>query len=225
MIDGVGDTLDEATQVHDKNLTALLERCKEKSIWLNKEKVVLRVQQLDFMGHQLTAQGLKPDPNKVEAILKLETPKTKEDIERLNGTVNYLAKFLPKLSQVMEPLRRLTQKGVEWCWGDSENKAFAEVKQLVTPAPILAYYSPDKELLIQCDASNLGLGAALMQEGRPLAHASRALTDPETCYATIEKEMLAIVFALEKWHQFIFGCHVVIGTDHKLTRSHYKETS
>ena len=136
---GVGDTLDEVTQDHDKNLTALLERCKEKSIWLNKEKVVLTVQQLDFMGHELTAQGLKPDPNKVEALLKLETPKTKENIERLNGTVNYLANVLPKLSQVMEPLRGLTQKGVEWCWGD------AEVKQLVTQAPILAYYSPDKE--------------------------------------------------------------------------------
>ena len=215
LIYGVGDTLDEATQDHDKNLTSLLERCKEKSIRLNKEKVALRVQQLDFMGHQLTAQGLKPDPKKVEAILKLETPKTKEDIERLNGTVNYLAKFLPKLSQVMEPLGRLTQKGVEWHWGGAEDKAFIEVKQLVTQAPVLAFYSPDKELIIQCDASSLGLGAALMQEGRPLAYASRALTDPETRYATIEKEMLAIVFALEKWHQFAFGRHVVIKTDHK----------
>ena len=79
LIYGVGDTLEEATQDHDKNLTSLLERCKEKSIWLNKEKVALRVQQLDFMGHQLTAQGLKPDLSKVVAILKLETPNTKED--------------------------------------------------------------------------------------------------------------------------------------------------
>ena len=115
----------------------------------------------------------------------------------------------------MEPLRRLTQKGVEWCWGDAEDKAFAEVKRLVTQALILAYYSPDKELIIQCDASSLGLRAALMQEGRPPAYASRALTDPETHYATIEKEMLVIFFALEKWHQFVFGRHVIIRTDHK----------
>ena len=215
LIYGVGDTLDEATQDHDKNLSMLLERCCQKSIKLNRDKVVLRVQQIDFMGHLLTAQGLKPDPNKVEAILKLETPETKEDIERLNGTVNYLAKFLPRLSQVMEPLRRLTQSGVEWYWGNVEDKAFNEVKQLVTQAPILAYYCPEKELVIQCDASGLGLGAVLMQEGRPLAYASRALTDPETRYATIEKEMLAIVFALEKWHQFVYGRHVVIRTDHK----------
>ena len=117
---------------------------------------------------------MKPDPDKVEAILKLETPGTKEEIERLKGTVNYLAKFLPRLSQVMEPLRRLTQTGVEWYWG-----------VLVTQAPVLAYYSPDKEIVIQCDASSLGLDAVLMREGRPLAYASRALTDPETRYATI----------------------------------------
>ena len=128
---------------------------------------------------------MKPDPDKVEAILKLETPGTKEEIERLKGTVNYLAKFLPRLSQVMEPLRRLTQTGVEWYWGDAEEKGFDEVKQLVTQAPVLAYYSPDKELVIQCDASSLGLGVVLMREGRPLAYASRALTDPETRYATI----------------------------------------
>ena len=157
LIHGVGDTLEEATQDHDKNLTSLLEHCKEKPIRLNKEKVALRVQHLDFMGHQLTAQALKPDPSKMEAILKLETPNTKEDIERLNGTVNYLAKFLPKLSQVMEPLRRLTQKGVEWCWGDAEDKTFIEVKQLVTQAPILAYYCPNKEVIIQCDPSSLRL--------------------------------------------------------------------
>ena len=85
----------------------------------------------------------------------------------------------------MEPLRRLTQTGVEWYWGDAEEKAFDKVKQLVTQAPVLAYYSPEKELVIQCDASSLRLGVVLMREGRPLAYASRALTDPETRYATI----------------------------------------
>ena len=215
LVYGVGDTLEESTLDHDQNLASLLERCHHKSIKLNKHKLALRVQEVDFMGHLLTAQGLKPDPKKVEAILKLPTPKSKEDIERLNGTVNYLAKFLPRLSHVMEPLRRLTQTGVEWHWDDGEEKAFSEVKHLVTQAPILAYYSADKELVIQCDASSGGLGAVLQQGGRPPAYASRALTDPETRYATIEKEMLAIVFALEKWHQFAYGRSVLVNTDHK----------
>ena len=170
---------------------------------------------MDFIGHLLTVRGLKPGPKKVEAIIKLPTPKSKEDIERLNGIVNYLAKLLPRLSHLMEPLRRLTQTGVEWHWEDGKEKAFSEVKHLVTQAPILAYYSPDKELVIQCDASSRGLGAVLLQESRPLAYASRALTDAETRYATIEKEMLAVVFALEKWHQFAYGRHVLVNTDHK----------
>ena len=215
LVYGVGDTLEEATLDHEQNLASLLDRCHQKSIKLNKHKLALRVQEVDFMGHLLTAQGLKPDPKKVEAILKLPTPKSKEDIERLNGTVNYLAKFLPRLSHVMEPLRRLTQTGVERHWEDGEEKAFSKVKHLVTQAPILAYYSPDKEHVIQCDASSSGLGAVILQEGRPLPYASRALTDPETRYTTIEKEMLAIVFALEKWHQFAYGRHVLVNTDHK----------
>ena len=132
------------------------------------------------LGHCLIAQGLRPDPSKVEAILKMESPRTKKDIERLNKTVNCLAKFLPKLSQVMKPLRKLTHKGIEWYWGKAEEKAFTEVKQLVTQAPVLAHYSPKKELVIQCDASSLGLGAALLQKEQPLTFASRALTDPET---------------------------------------------
>lgn len=215
LVYGVGDTLEEATLDHDQNLASLLERCHQKSIKLNKHKLPLRLQEVDFMGHLLTAQGLKSDRKKVEVILKLPTPKSKEDIERLNGTVNYLAKFLPRLSHVMEPLQRLTQTGVEWHWEDGEEKAFSELKHLVTQAPILAYYSPDKELVIQCDASSRGLGAVLLQEGRPLAYTSRALTDPETRYTTIEKEMLAIVFALEKWYQFAYGRHVLVNTDHK----------
>ena len=80
----------------------------------------------------------------------------------------------------MKPLRRLTQKGFEWCLGKVEDKAFTEVKQLVTQALLFPYYSPHKELVIQCDVSRRGLGAAIMKEGRPLAYASRALTDSET---------------------------------------------
>ena len=89
------------------------------------------------------------------------------------------------------------------------------MKQLVTQAPVLAYYSPHKGFVIQCDASSRRLGAAFMHEGQPLAYASRALTDPETRYATIDKEMLAVVFSFEKWHQFVFGRHVIVRTDHE----------
>ena len=109
LIHGVGDTPDEATRDHEKNLTSLLKHCKEKSMRLNKEKVVLRAQQLNLMGHQLTTRGLRW---KQSSSWKLQRPR--KTFNRLNGTVNYLSKFLPKLSRVLESLRRLTQKGVNF---------------------------------------------------------------------------------------------------------------
>ena len=142
-------------------------------------------------------------------------PTDMEGVQRLNGFVNYLSKFLPQLADVMEPLRRLTRKDTEWTWSEEQDKAFNEVKRLVSQAPVLSYYQPDQPLSIQCDASQKGLGAALIQDGRPVAYASRSLSDTEQRYAQIEKEMLAIMFALVKFNQYTFGRHVRVSSDHK----------
>ena len=138
-----------------------------------------------------------------------------EGVQRLNGFVNYLAKFLSKLSEVMEPIRRLTRKDTPWNWSSEQDQAFASVQRLVTEAPVLCYYDPSLDLTIQCDASQSGLGAAILQNGKPIEYASRALTDTESRYTQIEKEMLAIVFALELFNQYTFGRHVHVESDHK----------
>ena len=137
-------------------------------------------------------------------------PEDVEGVRRFCGFVNYLAKFLPKLSDILEPIRQLTRDDVPWIWAAAQDQAFKKVQQLVTEAPVLAFYDPSKELLIQCDASQSGLGAVLLQNGKPLAYSSRALTPTEKNYAQIEKELLAIVFSVEKWHQYAFGRHVFI---------------
>ena len=215
IIFGVGDTDEEAMENHDKRLGALLQRCREMNIKLNKQKSVLRTPSVTFLGHIVTGEGLKPDPNKVQAILKLPNPTNPTEVQRLQGSVQYLARFLPKLSETFEPLRKLTHKGEPWEWKEEHDIAMAEIKQLLTSAPILSFYDPDKELTIQCDASKAGLGTTLLQEGKPLAYASRALSDTEQRYAQIEKEALAIVFSLERFHQFTFGRHVHVQSDHK----------
>ena len=175
----------------------------------------MKKKEISFLRHLMSDAGLRPDPKKVEAFTKLETPSSVEEVHRLNGTVNYLARFLPRLSAAMEPIRQLTRKDVEWNWSRVQDKAFAEVKKLVTEASLLRFYDPRLELFIQCDASEKGLGAALLQKGQPIAFASRALTDVETRYAQIEKEMLAIVFSLQKFHQYTFGRHTTVHSDHK----------
>ena len=136
-------------------------------------------------------------------------------VQRIMGTVNYMAKFLPKLAEVSEPLRQLTRQDVVFAWDDQQEKAFEKVKEMLVSPPILKYYEPDKELVMQCDASQGGLGAALMQEGRPIAYASRSLTSSGRNYAQIEKELLAIVYGAKRFHQYTFGRRVLVESDHK----------
>ena len=167
------------------------------------------------MGHLLTQQGVKPDPSKVEAILKMDKPEDVKGVQRLVGVVNYLAKFLPNLADVCKPLRDLTCKDIEWNWSHEHDAAFNALKEAVTTTPVLKYFNPAQEVTLQCDASQTGLGAVIMQEGQPVAYASRALTVTEQNYAQIEKELLAIVFGMERFHHYTYGRHVDVESDHK----------
>ena len=129
-------------------------------------------------------------PEKVEAVLNMPKPEDVEGVRRFCGFVNYLSKFHPKLFDVLEYIRQLTRSEMEWCWTPTHDNVFETVQKPVTEAPMLAFYNTQDELTIQCDASRIGLGAALMQNGRPIAYASRALTYTETRYAQIEKGFL-----------------------------------
>lgn len=215
VIYGVGETDEAALEDHDRKLAAFLERCRERGIKLNKAKMELRCTEITYLGHVVTNQGLKADPEKVEAIKNMPAPGDIKAVRRLCGFVNYLARFLPNLSDVLEPIRQLTRQDVEWQWNSTHDKAFQSIKQMISSAPVLRYYDAEEELTVQCDASDKGLGAALLQNGQPLAFASRALTDTETRYAPIEKEMLAMVFALNKFNQYVYGRPVTVNSDHK----------
>ena len=109
----------------------------------------------------------------------------------------------------MQPIRELAKDDVEFVWGKAQSDAFDKVKTLISRAPVLAYYDSTAELILQCDASNKGLGAALLQHGKPMVFVSRALTNTERHYAAIEKEMLAVVWSLKRFHQYTFGRTVI----------------
>jgi hypothetical protein len=129
----------------------------------------------------LTDKGLRVDPKKINAMKLLEHPKDCAGMLRFIGFVNFLARFLPRLSDVLEALRKLMNSYSEkFEWKAVHEKAFETAKQLATESPVLAYYDPKLELTIQCDASEKGLGSTLLHEGRPLCYASRALIDTET---------------------------------------------
>ena len=146
----------------------------------------------------------------------MPAPTDKAGVQGLLGLEQYLSKFLPNLSDMTKPLRELTQQDTEWCWDDAQNTALNQLKEAVTRTPILRYYNLSDEVTLQCDASQSGLGAAILQKGQPVAYASRALTSAETRYAQIEKELLAILFVCERFDIYIYGRDVVrVETDHK----------
>ena len=216
LIVGCGTTDKEAEIDHDKNLRAFLDRARERNLRLNAEKMKLKMTEVPYIGHLLTREGLRVDPKKVEAIEKMPEPGDAKAVQRLLGSVNYLAKFVPHLSDILEPLRRLMDKDTEWCWLHIHQEAFDRMKKALTSTPVLQYYDVKKPVCIQCDASDGGLGAGLLQDGLPVVYASRALTATERNYAQIEKELLAIVFACEKFDQYVYGREKVhVQSDHK----------
>lgn len=200
MICGFGTTQEEAVLDHDRNLSLFLDRCKEENVVLGAKKFEFRQSEVPFIGHMATANGLKPGPQKVEALLRMPAPTDVAGVRRFLGMVQYLAKFMPKLSEMTKPLRELTQKEVVFAWQGAQEKAFQMVKAAASNAPVLRYYSLDEEVTVQSDSSQFGLGAALLQNGQPVAFASRSLTSAEQHYAQIEKECLSIVFACEQFH-------------------------
>ena len=223
LIYGEGDTEEEAIADHDVKFRALMERCKERNLKLNKDKLSLKMKEVKFIGHLITSKGLKPDPEKVRAILDMPKPTNVSGVRRILGFVTYLSKFSPKLSDICEPLLKLTLKDSKFCWLDNHDNALDEIKRLVTAKPVLQYYDPKLQLVLQSDASETELGATIMQENQPIAYASKALTDTETRYAQIEKELLSVIFGLERFHQYTYGRTVQVRSDHKPLESILKK--
>ena len=225
LVVGCGDTDSEALVNHDQNVIRLLERAKQVNLKLNKNKVKLREAEVKFMGHVISKDGLKPDPEKVSAIKNMPKPRSKPEVLTLLGFDNYLSKFLPKLSDVSAPLTELTTGQSKFTWPKQHDEVFATIQQLVIQHPVLKFYNIEEEVTIQTDASDKGLGAVLLQSGQPVAFASRTLSPTEKNYATIENECLAIVFACERFNQYLARReNIFVETDHKPLESIFKKS-
>jgi hypothetical protein len=220
-IDGVEVFIDDIAvwgrneEEHDHRLQQVLERCKKKGIHLNRKKCRINVREAKYLGHILSHEGLKADPEKIQAISEMPIPKSKEDIHCLLGMVNYLSKFIPNCASKTNSLRQLLRKDQPFEWGAEQQAAFQELIRDLSSSPTLALYDPTKPLVMSVDASQNGLGACLWQEDHPIAYASCSLTRTQQKYAQIEKEMLAIVFGCRRFYQFIWGRSCTIVTDHK----------
>ena len=137
--------------------------------------------------------------------------------------VNFLRNCITKISELTSPLRELLKKNNTFCWLPTPTAVLNEVKNIITKSPVLGIFDTKKEITIQTAASQNGLGSCIMQEGKPIAYASRSLTDFEKHYVQEEKELLAIVFAFRKFHFFVYGRAVNVQTDHQPLVSIFKK--
>jgi hypothetical protein len=186
-------------------------------------KCQFKKSEVKYLGHVLSSKGLKVDPEKVRAILEMPRPENLEALRRFLGMLNYLGKFLENLSDATEPLRNLLVKGVSWEWTVEHDRCFEKLKQLLCETPLLRYYDESKDLTLSVDASSKGLGATILQEGRPIAYGSRALTKSECNYSQIEKELLAIVWGCKQFYDFVAFRPVMVESDHKPLESIMKK--
>ncbi|KAI5750921.1 hypothetical protein M8J77_002494 [Diaphorina citri] len=200
---------------HDKLLLEVLKRARQFNVKFNADKLQYRKSSVKFLGQIISKDGVRVDEEQVSAVAKMERPQSKKELMRFLGITKYLSKFIPNVSEVSAPLRELTKDRAEWIWSDCHQKSFQRLKTLICTSPVLRYFDDTKQLIIETDASKSGLGSCLLIEDQPVSFASRALTKCEQMYAQIEKELLAIVFATEKFHQFIYGKQVIVYSDHK----------
>lgn len=206
-----GSTVEE----HDATMEVVLSRAKENNIKFNSKKIQYRRDEVRFMGQVIRKNVVKPDSKYSDAITKITVPKNKTDVMRLLGMFKFLARFIPNLTSKSANLRELTKIDSSWSWEEKHQQELDELKEIICQSPALRIFDPKLPLVIQTDASKDGLGCVLMQNDQPVAFGSRSLTASEQKWAQIEKELLAIVFACEKFHYFIYGRSVIIQSDHK----------
>ena len=199
---------------HDANLINFLNVCQMEGLCLSSKKLELCHYRVSFFGAIYSREGVEPDQKKIQGIEEMTVPETKQQLQSFLGMVTYMGNFIPHHTEL---LRQLLNKDVMFYWDDQLTQSFQEIKHLLKRATSkpLGYYDRRKEVIVQADASLRGLGACLIQDGKPIAFASKSLTGAESRYANIERKLLAIVFAYIRFNTYLLGCRFTVQSDHK----------
>lgn len=211
---------------HDERVKKTLERLKSYDVLLNNSKCIYKVKRINFLGHTLTDEGVKPLKAHVDSIQNFRAPKTVEEIQSFLGTINFVGKWIPNLATLTEPIRMLLRKNlgknanISQLWQQEQEEAFIKLKKALSCEKILGYYDPKDRTQVIADASPVGLGCILIQfdnKGpRVIAYGNKSLTDCEKRYCQTEKEALALVWSVEHFCIYLFGLdEFELVTDHK----------
>jgi hypothetical protein len=199
-------------------LKKVLTRIKEAKLTLKPEKCSLGLERVLYLGHEIDKHGITPDLDKVKAITKFPRPQNITDVRSFLGLSGYYRKFMKNYADIARPLHLLLKKNTKFIWDSSCDNAFVALKESLIKAPCLAHYDRNLPTILHCDSSGYGIGAVILQKHesgeRPIAFASRCLSDSERKKCISEKECIAIIYAIEKFRIYIEGMHFKLVTDH-----------
>ena len=218
-----------STDQHLQNLDAVLSCIENAGLRLNRAKCSFLKPRIVYLGHVIDENGLHPTDDKIAALKQAPTPKNVTQLRSFLGLINYYSKFLPNLSTKLRPLYNLLLKNKRWTWTEQHDTAFKLAKEALQAVSVLAHYDSTKPLLLACDASEYGVGAVLLHildtgEEKPIAYASRTLNSAERHYSQLKREGLAIVFGVKKFHNYLYGRHFTIESDHQPLSHLFNET-
>ena len=200
---------------HAEHLRIVLEVLKERKLYAKLSKCEFWLKEVSFLGHVISDGGISVDPSKVEAVLQWDTPKSATEVRSFLGLAGYYRKFIEGFSKLALPLTKLTGKGKAFIWDAQCEESFIELKKRLTSAPVLVLPNPEEPFVVYCDASKMGLGGVLMQNGKVVAYASRQLRIHEKNYPTHDLELAAVVFVLKMWRHYLYGSRFEVFSDHK----------
>ena len=205
---------------HDQNLKALLARLRDYGFRIRPEKCTFGKRSISFLGFVVDRNGRRPEREKIEVIQKMPSPKDVAQLRSFLGSVNYYGSYVKNLSTLRVPLEKLLKKGEKFIWNDDCQKAFEAIKKVLSSDLVLTHYDPKLPIVVAADASNYGIGGVLshrMPDGseKVVLNFSKSLNPAEVKYGQIEKEALALVFAVKKFHKFIYGRSFTLQTDHR----------
>ncbi|CAL9221332.1 unnamed protein product [Arabidopsis halleri] len=201
-------------EVHLLHLREVFQVMRLNALYAKRSKCAFAVTRVEYLGHFIEAQGISTDPQKVLAVQNWPVPKTVKQLRGFLGLAGYYRKFVKGFGVIARPLHDLTKKD-SFAWSEAAAESFERLKQVLCEAPVLALPQFNKPFVVETDACGEGIGAVLMQEGHPLSYISRHLKGKQLHLSIYEKELLAVVFAVQKWRHYLLSSHFIIKTDQR----------
>ena len=190
---------------HDRNFLAFMEKCMSNNLTLNSEKIQFKQSQVSFYGHCWSKHGISPDPKKIQVLNHMEFPPDKETMRSFLGMINYLNRYSALSAHLTAPLSALAYQAADYKPGKVHSENFNRLKLEISNMKALPYFNVSAETTLQMDASKKGLRACLIQKGKVICYASRALIKIEHNYQNLEREGLGTIWGMEKFHSFLYG--------------------